>query len=704
MQAPARPIWSSPPTLVMSSGLAVMVLMILLGLAHFYNERQRAIQDQLDRNTLFARVMDDQITQGLATNAILLDSVANRLAMSPSAAPHTPQDLRYILPSAPPMLRSLTVVDRTGRVVASTDTNEFGTTIALDRLGLKTWPRRDWIGINLPVRNLAELAAGTPDKGRAAGVGAIPLARPLNLQGGEHLAILLINPQAIENTMRLALGHSGAHATLTRYDADPLATTHPSDLLTFDAQSHAIFSQWLPAKEHGSMVTQGLDGEQQATAFRVSRSHPLVIIVERPLRDVIAEWLIESRLRIALATIAVVVVGLLTALAFHSTRLRERARERLVHQLAFMERLLEISPLPTAMLDTLGCYRHVNRAWELFTGRKAAEVLGTTARSYQPSDQAVIHDQVDRELLAGGQATRYQARMARHDGQMRDLVVNKVSVPGESGRPQGILVTFSDVTELRDSERAIREARDAAEEAARAKGEFIANISHELRTPLQSIIGFSELGSLRASRDERVASMFSDIHASGRRMLALVNDLLDVAKIESAIGTIHLESTDLRPLVREVGRELTPLLTAKRQRLELELGEHALLARVDPLRIQQVLRNVLANALKFAPPETSIDLHASIRRDGGVRLSVRDHGPGIPPSEVDAIFDAFVQSSRTKDGSGGTGLGLSICRKIVEAHGGSIRAENATDGGARFLIDLPSRGAATTIPGLLPGT
>ncbi len=222
--------------------------------------------------------------------------------------------------------------------------------------------------------------------------------------------------------------------------------------------------------------------------------------------------------------------------------------------------------------------------------------------------------------------------------------------------------------------------------------------SHELRTPLQSILGFSELGMLRAREHEKLASMFTDIHASGQRMLALVNDLLDVSKIESTVGTFHLERTDLRALVREVAHEIDPLLAARQLRLELKLSELPLVAKVDPMRFQQVVRNVLANAIKFSPVHGRIDLVGQTTPAGEIRIGVADQGPGIPAGEIERVFEAFVQSSLTKDGSGGTGLGLAICRKIIEAHGGRIHAENRPEGGAQFFIHLPARGMTETAP------
>jgi PAS domain S-box-containing protein len=374
-------------------------------------------------------------------------------------------------------------------------------------------------------------------------------------------------------------------------------------------------------------------------------------------------------------------------------------QKRLAAQLAFTELLLEVMPLPLVTLDTEGRYVTVNRAFEEFRNLPREQCLGRKAGDFLPPEEARLHAAQDTELLRKGGRVRYEASMAHQDGSHRDLAITKATVPGEGGQPAGILVAYMDVSEFREAEHATREARDAAEEASRAKSEFVANISHELRTPLQSIIGFSELGQMRSGTAVKLGAMFGDIHAAGQRMLALVNDLLDVSKIESTVGTFHLERTDVRALVRDVVGELKQLLGARRLNVSLDLSEGALVAKVDPTRFQQVVRNVMANAIRFSPEGQTIAIAGHIDDDNRIHITVADHGPGIPPAELDKIFEAFVQSSKTKDGSGGTGLGLAICRKILQAHGGEIRASNNADGGSTFHILLPARGFAETQTG-----
>lgn len=372
------------------------------------------------------------------------------------------------------------------------------------------------------------------------------------------------------------------------------------------------------------------------------------------------------------------------------------AQQSLQHQLAFSALLQEMSPLPVSMFDAEGRYVTVNQAWEEFTGRSRQVTLGQPVGNFMPKAERLVHDEQDARLLREGGRIRYETQIQHRDGSLRDMLITKVRVPDQNGGVAGILCTLEDVSEFRAAERATREARDVAQEASRAKSEFVANISHELRTPLQSILGFSELGMARGRDAPKLASMFGDIQQAGQRMLALVNDLLDVSKIESSVGTFDLERCDLRGLIQGVMRELEPLMARRHLRLSLRQPATPLAAKVDPLRFQQVVRNVMANAIKFSPEGGALDVRAQLTPQGEVHISVADQGPGIPPAELEKIFDAFVQSSQTKDGSGGTGLGLAICRKIIEIHGGRIYAENRGEpgsdaSGSVFHILLPLR-------------
>ncbi|WP_404302934.1 PAS domain-containing protein [Alicycliphilus denitrificans] len=366
------------------------------------------------------------------------------------------------------------------------------------------------------------------------------------------------------------------------------------------------------------------------------------------------------------------------------------AQQRLHEQLDLTRQLLDANPLPIGLVDMQGRFLSINPAWEELMGLRREQVLGLRSVDFLPLQEAQAWDAHNDELLHTGEPVRYQERLQRPDGSARHVQVTKVCLRAPSGKPSGVLVVKMDITDF-------LAACTLAQRAAHTQREFVANISHELRTPLQSILGFSELGVARASAHAKLAGMFETIHGAGQRMLALVNDLLDLAKIESNIGAFHFQRHDVRDIAEAVAAELQPQLQGRQLQLRLQLGSEPLQAKIDPARFAQVLRNVLANAIKFSPPGGAIDLDASQPDPISIRLSVRDHGPGIPPAELENIFQAFEQSSLTRDGSGGTGLGLTICRKIMASHGGHIAAAPAPDG-ALFHITLPTAEHINTMP------
>jgi GAF domain-containing protein len=230
------------------------------------------------------------------------------------------------------------------------------------------------------------------------------------------------------------------------------------------------------------------------------------------------------------------------------------------------------------------------------------------------------------------------------------------------------------------------------EAASRHKSEFLANMSHELRTPLNAIIGFSEVLSERmfGELNEKQEEYSKDIHASGQHLLSLINDILDLSKIEA--GRMELELSDFHlptaldnalTLVRErAGRRSITLQTSVDERL----GE----VRADERKIRQVVLNLLSNAIKFTPEGGRIEV-AATPRDGSVEVSVSDTGVGIAPEDQEAVFEEFRQVGTTDKKAEGTGLGLTLCRKFIELHGGLIWVKSQTGMGSTFTFTIPLR-------------
>ena len=817
------PRWLSSSSVAWVGALLALMAILLTGGFLWYEQRE-VHRRELQSSELLARALEDHANRTFNTVDIALGTLAESVKGGPStgkpdwlgpALVQTQQGL--------PFLRSLSLLDSQGRVLASSASENVGVMVDLARVPLPAPGAIDRLGSLVGGRDLAAVAQGAAAAAHTHSF--IPITRLASGSNGAPLYLVAaLNPDFFANEYPLMLADESRSAALFATNGVLLTATENISMAPGGAAiAHRFFKDFLPARESGSFIGPGIDGNPAVSALRTLRKRPVAVVVERNYANVHAEYAATSGAALAACGAALALIAIMVGLAWRSLRShesvydalestrqrvaaseeslrtlvesvhewifrtdaqgritfvnrrwseisgrsdaaaighrladlcmpadrerieaqfkpdgadgnrphqaltvqmqtpraelltlevsvapvraadqtvmgfagfavdvseRQMARRRLESQFDFTARLLDVSPTPLFVKDVQGRFITVNRAWldlmaltqEQTIGHDSADLFG---------GQAQYHFEQDERLLQSGDRISYENRLLRPDLEERDTVVTKVRFTHADGSPAGIVGSIIDVTEFREAERTTREARDAAERANSAKTAFIADISHELRTPLQAIIGFSDLGQHLSLNQPDFREMFNDIHAGGQRMLTLVNGLLDMAKMESTVDSLTLRRADVSALAGAVVHELRPLAAQRGLQLELLEPFPPLPADVDAFRIQQVIRNVLANALRFAPSGSRIEIIGRDRGEMGTELEVRDHGPGIPVDELETIFDAFVQSSRTRDGSGGTGLGLTICRKIMSAHGGSICAANAVTGGAQFLIRLP---------------
>lgn len=400
-----------------------------------------------------------------------------------------------------------------------------------------------------------------------------------------------------------------------------------------------------------------------------------------------------------------------------------KAEHELQHQHQLLQSVLQHIPSGISIIDNKLNFSAANKALlqvldfpeSLFEGASVPlykiALFNARRGEYGPGDP---------EAIATALVERARTAVAHHFERTRPNGTT-IEVRGAPLPDGGFVTIYTDITERKKADDELRQHRDHLQElvaertvrleealwqaraASQAKSEFVANMSHELRTPMHAILSFSELGSTRAKSGshDKLAQYFSRIEHSAARLLSLINELLDLSKIESGLMELKIQPTDINVLIKDACRHIESLLDTRQLHLNIQSTATATVLAIDPQRITQVILNLLSNAIKFSPGNSSVDIVISdsvlltgrrisdTNQQAALSIQVIDHGMGIPVNELETIFDKFVQGTHTKTGAGGTGLGLAISRAIILQHMGTLVAQNNPNGGACFIATLP---------------
>ena len=389
----------------------------------------------------------------------------------------------------------------------------------------------------------------------------------------------------------------------------------------------------------------------------------------------------------------------------------QEAEKKIQSERRFRE-LLEAAPDAIIEVDQEGRIFVLNQVTEKLFGYTREELLGQPVEMLVP-EAARGHHAQHRANYKDHPATRPMGSTLKLEGQRKDGSRFPVEIslsPVKSEEGFRVTAVIRDVTDRRRAEDHLRavqekfnqelaqrnqelaERNEQIERANRLKSEFLASMSHELRTPLHTVIGFSELleEQTQGPLNDKQKRFVDHIHRDSLHLLELINDILDLSKIESGRLELHPEVFDVSSLVEECLRSIRPQAVTKG--LDIGIGKVASLAlEADRLRVKQVLMNLLSNAIKFTPSGGKIRVEAHL--DGHfAAITVTDTGIGIPNEEHESVFDKFYQVSATTKGvREGTGLGLAITRHLIEEHGGSISVKSTPGQGSAFTFTIPLR-------------
>jgi PAS domain S-box-containing protein len=503
-------------------------------------------------------------------------------------------------------------------------------------------------------------------------------------------------PDALRRTGEL-LSHSVAQAR--RFDTlQPLVR-----------EAHAFLTAALNLEQAGRApeALAGIrSGRDRATMDQVRRRLSAMVAAEHAMTGQLEERVLrEARISLSINAIAALLaVCFLTLAGFainRDFRKRARAEEALRENERRLSQIVDLLPSMVFLKEPEALrFVQLNKAGEELLGYSRETLLGKTASEVFPEEEARRYDEQDRAVLASSEILDIPEELTetRTSGP-RVIHTKKVAVRDPSGRPLFLLGIGEDITERKRAEAALEAAKEAAERANLAKSDFLAKMSHELRTPLNSIIGFSEI-----LEDESVGPLtdkqrryISNVLVSGRNLLQLINDILDLSKVEAGRMELVPSRFEVPPALEQVRAIVAALADRKHLTVDLDAPASLPLLHADQAKFKQIMYNLLGNAIKFTPDGGRVTVSARVIHPTGngtagecLEVAVADTGIGIAAEHLGRIFGEFEQvNADPTHGQEGTGLGLALTSKLVELHGGRISVESELGRGSTFRFSLP---------------
>ena len=800
--------------LIVWAGILCAVVIIGATLLHSLQLREEMRHDAQDRVKTVSRILTQEVNRSLMRTRGLLEQVDEMTGGLMAVASVDFSAKLDAMTRQHFLLREVAIVDRDGRIVASSNPRSIGVDVSDYDFAATEARQRLFIGQPKAGRSFSRNAPGLEGQDHVVD-GFITVSRPLGGNSASGLlAVAVIGTDSLIGDLRFMASMESDVLTLYRYDGKPLATSDAG--ATHDQRSHPIFKDFLPNRETGNFTHTAPDGSGWLAHFATTAEFPVVVEVRLPQSLIAARWHTELIAPLSILAASLTMLFIFTRTARRALRQRALSQEESASQAQRMRNILDSAADAIITVDVKSIVIEYNRAAEQVFRIPADEAIGRHASALLATGETAGYQALVDYYLRTGMAPVFadgqKINTRRRDGthMMLSYAISEITIKDErlltcifrditheqqandrfrtlfqrSGQPtllfkdgglidcnqaavklfgveargamlglriedlavkemnglrladeldkvkeiarklgacrmnwaarrldgrevpleitmtpiyldnaEAMLLTCSDITERQRYEDGLRQARDAAEAAAKAKSRFLAVMSHELRTPMTGILGMIELlgeTSLPAVQHRQVEIL----DKSAKSLMTVLNDILDYSKIET--GRLELEQIDFDPaqIVCEVIDALGHAANRRQNTLTAQWGDTPLpLLHGDPTRVKQVLFNLVGNAVKFTE-QGSIVVHLAVqppREDGQValRIEVRDTGIGIAPEVQQTLFQPFQQAdTSTTRRFGGTGLGLAICRHLVDAMHGKISVESDVGKGSVFRVEL----------------